>query len=55
MGVAGSKGVIIQSLEDARAVPAVKRLAVVAQTTFDVALYRDIIDILREKCEVLDV
>lgn len=55
MGVAGSKGVIIQTLEDARAIPAVKRLAVVAQTTFDVALYRDIIDILREKAEVLDV
>ena len=55
MGVAGNKGVIIQSLDDAKEIPEVKRLAVVAQTTFDVALYRDIIDILREKAEVLDV
>lgn len=55
MGVAGSKGVIIQTLEDARKVPSVKRLAVVAQTTFDVALYKEIIDILRDKAEVLDV
>lgn len=55
LGVAGSKGVIIETAEDARKVPVVGRLAVVAQTTFDVALYREIIDILREKAEILDV
>ncbi len=55
MGVAGSKGIIIETVEDARSVPKVKRLAVVAQTTFDVSLYKDIIDILREKADILDV
>ncbi|HWR68805.1 MAG TPA: 4-hydroxy-3-methylbut-2-enyl diphosphate reductase, partial [Desulfomonilia bacterium] len=55
MGVAGNRGVIIQTVEDAKQVPAVKRLAVVAQTTFDVALYKEIIDILRQKADVLDV
>lgn len=55
MGVAGSKGIIIQTAQDARQVERVKRLAVVAQTTFDVALYKEIIDILREKTEILDV
>jgi len=55
MGVAGSKGIIIQTLDDARGIPQVKRLAVVAQTTFDVALYREIIDVLRNKAEILDV
>ena len=55
MGVAGDKGIIIQTLDDAKKVPQVKRLAVVAQTTFDVALYKEIIDILRDKADILDV
>jgi 4-hydroxy-3-methylbut-2-enyl diphosphate reductase len=55
MGVAGDKGIIIQTAQDARQIPRVKRIAVVAQTTFDVALYKEIIDILREKTEILDV
>jgi 4-hydroxy-3-methylbut-2-enyl diphosphate reductase len=55
LGVAGNKGVIIESLEDAQKIGKVKRLAVVAQTTFDVALYKEIIDILREKADILDV
>lgn len=55
LGVAGNKGVIIENLEDARRLAPAQRLAVVAQTTFDVALYKEIIDILREKTEILDV
>jgi 4-hydroxy-3-methylbut-2-enyl diphosphate reductase len=55
LGVAGDKGVIIENLEDARRLAPMQRLAVVAQTTFDVALYKEIIDILREKSEILDV
>ncbi len=55
LGVAGGKGIPVQSIEDAKAVPAVKRLAVVAQTTFDVALYKDILKVLKERVEVLDI
>jgi 4-hydroxy-3-methylbut-2-enyl diphosphate reductase len=55
LGVAGDKAVIIENIEDARKLGHVERLAVVAQTTFDVALYKEIIDILREKADVLDV
>jgi 4-hydroxy-3-methylbut-2-enyl diphosphate reductase len=55
MGVAQGKGVIIQDLEDAKGLPSVKRMAVVAQTTFDVALYREIVDVLKGKAEILDV
>jgi 4-hydroxy-3-methylbut-2-enyl diphosphate reductase len=55
LGVAGGKGVIIESIEDALKIGKAKRVAVVAQTTFDVALYKEIIDILREKAEILDV
>lgn len=55
MGVAKDKGVIIESVADARNIGRVHRLAVVAQTTFDVALYQEIIDVLREKADILDV
>lgn len=55
LGAAGSKGVLIEDTEDAKKLPRVGRLAVVAQTTFDVAIYKDIIGILREKSDVLDI
>jgi 4-hydroxy-3-methylbut-2-en-1-yl diphosphate reductase len=55
MGVAGDKGIIVENIEDARKLGHIPRLAVVAQTTFDVALYKEIIDILREKADILDV
>lgn len=55
LGVAAGKGVSIQNLEDAARVPAVKRLAVVAQTTFEVALFKDILSVLREKAEIIEV
>jgi len=55
MGVAQDKGIIIESVADARNIGRVNRLAVVAQTTFDVALYQEIIDVLREKADILDV
>ena len=55
LGIAGEKGVAVENAEDAQRLPLVGRISVVAQTTFDVAIYRDIISVLREKCEVLDV
>ena len=55
LGVAAGKGRPIQTLEDARAVEPVRRLAVVAQTTFDVGLFKEILTVLREKTEVIDV
>ncbi|MGC9323860.1 MAG: 4-hydroxy-3-methylbut-2-enyl diphosphate reductase [Desulfomonilia bacterium] len=55
LGVAGEKATVIQSVEDAKKIPHVERLAVVSQTTFDVSLYKEIISILREKSDVLDV
>ncbi|HDP26406.1 MAG TPA: 4-hydroxy-3-methylbut-2-enyl diphosphate reductase [Deltaproteobacteria bacterium] len=55
LGVAGEKSVVIQSVEDAKNLPHVGRLAVVSQTTFDVSVYKEIISILREKADVLDV
>ncbi|HOJ14533.1 MAG TPA: 4-hydroxy-3-methylbut-2-enyl diphosphate reductase, partial [Deltaproteobacteria bacterium] len=55
MGVAKGKGTIVEKLEDAKRLPRVKRMAVVAQTTFDVALYREIVEVLKEKAEILDV
>ncbi|MEN6448262.1 MAG: 4-hydroxy-3-methylbut-2-enyl diphosphate reductase [Syntrophaceae bacterium] len=55
MGVAQDKGIIIESVAEARNIGHVNRLAVVAQTTFDVALYQEIIDVLREKADILDV
>ena len=55
LGIAGDKGVVVENVEDARRLPQARRISVVAQTTFDVATYREIISVLREKCEVLDV
>lgn len=55
LGVAAGKGIPIQSLEDAAGVPPVKRLAVVAQTTFEVSLFKEILQRLREKAEIIDV
>lgn len=55
LGIAGERGMAVESVEDAEKLPRVQRMSVVAQTTFDVAIYRDILDVLREKCEVLDV
>jgi 4-hydroxy-3-methylbut-2-en-1-yl diphosphate reductase len=55
LGAAGEKGVLVEDVEGAAKIPRVDRLAVVAQTTFDVAIYKDIIGILREKADVLDV
>lgn len=55
LGIAGSKGVAVENTADAEKLPRSKRIAVVAQTTFDVAIYKDIIAVLKNKCEVLDV
>ena len=55
LSVAGDKGVLVENIEDARKISRVKRLAVVAQTTFDVSIYKDIINILREKSDILDI
>jgi len=55
LGVAGDKSVVIQTVEDAKRLPYIKRLAVVAQTTFDVALYKEILGVLKSKTDVLDV
>ncbi|HPC47121.1 MAG TPA: hypothetical protein PLW83_03680, partial [Deltaproteobacteria bacterium] len=55
MGVASNKGVIVENVQDAMKLPRVRRMAVVAQTTFDVALYREIVEVLRDKAEILDV
>lgn len=55
LGVADEKGIPIQTLDDARQVKTVKRLSVVAQTTFDVGLYKEILKILREKAEVIEI
>lgn len=55
LAFAGGKGIPVQSIEDAMAVPGVKRLAVVAQTTFDVGLYKDILKVFKDKAEVLDI
>lgn len=55
LGVAAGKGRPIQTLEDAQGITPVKRLAVVAQTTFDVGLFKEILNVLREKTEVIDV
>ncbi|HQI00015.1 MAG TPA: 4-hydroxy-3-methylbut-2-enyl diphosphate reductase [Deltaproteobacteria bacterium] len=55
LGVAGSKGVLVENIEDAMKLPHVDRLAVVAQTTFDVAIYKDIVNVLREKSGILDI
>lgn len=55
LGIAGNKGVAVEDVEDAKNLPRSNRVAVVAQTTFDVAIYKDIIAVLRDKCEVLDI
>ncbi len=55
LSVAGDKGVLVENVEDARKIGRVKRLAVVAQTTFDVSIYKDIINILKEKSDILDI
>ncbi len=55
LGIAGNKGVAVEDVQDAKNLPRSNRVAVVAQTTFDVAIYKDIIAVLRDKCEVLDI
>jgi len=55
LGVADGKGIPVQSIEDAKAISGVKRLAVVAQTTFDVGLYKDILKVLKDRAEVLEI
>lgn len=55
LGAAGDKGILVEDVEGAEKIPRVGRLAVVAQTTFDVAIYKDIIGVLRDKADVLDV
>ncbi len=55
LGAAGDKGVLVEDVEGAHKLPHVGRLAVVAQTTFDVSIYKDIIAVLREKSDILDV
>jgi 4-hydroxy-3-methylbut-2-enyl diphosphate reductase len=55
LGVAQGRGRPIQTLEDAQNLAPVNRLAVVAQTTFDVGLFKEILKTLREKAEVIDV
>jgi 4-hydroxy-3-methylbut-2-en-1-yl diphosphate reductase len=55
LGAAAEKGILVEDVEGAEKIPHVGRLAVVAQTTFDVAIYKDIIAILRDKADVLDV
>lgn len=55
LGVAGAKGVQIEDVAGARALESVGRMAVVAQTTFDVALFKEIVEVLGDKAEVLDV
>lgn len=55
LGVAGDKGVLVENVEDAQRLQRAKRIAVVAQTTFDVSIFKDIIKILKEKSDVLDV
>ncbi len=55
LGVAGAKGVLLETVEDVEKLPKVGRIALVAQTTFEVALFKQIANKLQEKAEVLDV
>ncbi|MCD6570437.1 MAG: 4-hydroxy-3-methylbut-2-enyl diphosphate reductase [Deltaproteobacteria bacterium] len=55
LAMAGDKGKVIQGIEDANKTENVERMAVVAQTTFDVSLYKKIITILRGKAHAIDV
>lgn len=55
LGVAAGRGRLIETLEDAQSFTPAKRLAVVAQTTFDVGLFKEILKVLREKAEIIDV
>ena len=55
LGAAGDKGILVEDMEAAARIPKVARLAVVAQTTFDVSIYKDIIAVLREKADILDI
>lgn len=55
LSVAGDKGVLVENVEDAMKINKVERLAVVAQTTFDVSIYKDIIAVLRDKADILEI
>ncbi|MCD6281615.1 MAG: 4-hydroxy-3-methylbut-2-enyl diphosphate reductase [Deltaproteobacteria bacterium] len=55
LGVAGDKGVVIQDREDAYALPRVSSAAIVAQTTFDAGLFKEMVSILRQKVDKIDV
>ena len=55
LGVAGDKGVVIQDREDAYALSRVSSAAIVAQTTFDAGLFKEMVSILRQKADKIDV
>ncbi len=55
LGAAGDKGILVEDVEDVKKLPHKGRMAVVAQTTFDVATYKDIIAVLRDKADILDI
>ncbi|RLA97086.1 MAG: 4-hydroxy-3-methylbut-2-enyl diphosphate reductase, partial [Deltaproteobacteria bacterium] len=55
LGVAGDKGVVIQDREDAYALSRVSSAAIVAQTTFDAGLFKEMVSILRQKVDKIDV
>jgi len=55
LGVAGDKGILVENVDDARKLNNAKRIAVVAQTTFDVSIYKEILAVLKDKAEILDI
>ncbi|MEA2101346.1 MAG: 4-hydroxy-3-methylbut-2-enyl diphosphate reductase [Thermodesulfobacteriota bacterium] len=55
LGVAGTKGILIENMDDAARLPPLSRLSVVAQTTFDSDMFKKIVGALRGKASHLDV
>lgn len=55
LAMAKDKGRVIQGIEDAHKLENVEKMAVVAQTTFDVSLSKEIVAVLRNKAHTVDV
>ncbi len=55
LGVAGKSGLVIQDKEDALALSSITSAAIVAQTTFDASLFKEMVSILRQRVERVDV
>lgn len=55
LGVAGDKGVLIENLNDIEKIAPQARVALVAQTTFEVGLFHEIAQALRQRVQSLEV